>query len=187
MDLVVRAARRLFVERGYYGVTIPQIVKASGVSVGAIYLHFSNKENLASTIYQRTLDEFTAKFTKCLMGVESTRDKLRAFSELVFEITEEDPDMMEYMLTARPGSSPDCPMPLCSTAPFREVQRIVAAGIAAGEIKPGNYLIAAISYTGVIVRAVELRLQGVIQQPLPEVADDLIENAWAAIRAASQS
>ncbi|PLX87194.1 MAG: TetR/AcrR family transcriptional regulator [Desulfuromonas sp.] len=183
MEKVIHAARKLFVEKGYHGVSVPEIVKASGVSVGAIYLHFGNKENLASSIYKKTLDEFLAMFTERLAGKDATQAKLRAFSELTFDITEEDPDMMAYMLTVRPGSFPDCSAPLCSTKPFLEVQRIVAEGIASGEIKPGNYLLAAVSYTGVIVRAVELRLQGVLQDPLPELADELIENAWASIRA----
>ena len=181
MDQVFYAARRLFVEKGFHGVPIPEIVKASGVSVGAIYLHFGNKENLANSIYLRTLDEFLEMFQMRLADKENTQAKLRAFSELVFEITEEDPDMMEFMLTVRPGAFPECSAPLCSTKPFREVQKIVADGVACGEVKPGNYLLAAVSYTGVIVRAVELRLQGVLQQPLPELSDELIANAWAGI------
>ena len=183
MDQVIHAARKLFVEKGYHGVSIPEIVKTSGVSVGAIYLHFGNKENLAAAIYQRTLEEFLAMFIERLAGHETTQSKLQAFSELVFEITEQYPDMMEYMLTMRSGTFPGGNAPLCSTKPFREVQKIIADGVTSGEVKPGNPFLAAVSYSGVIVRAIELRLQGVLQNPLPEIADELIENAWASIRA----
>ncbi|MDA3902551.1 MAG: TetR/AcrR family transcriptional regulator, partial [Desulfuromusa sp.] len=44
---VIHAARRLFVEHGYCGVSIPNIVSASGVSTGAIYSYFKDKETLA--------------------------------------------------------------------------------------------------------------------------------------------
>ncbi len=47
MTKVLLTARRLFVENGYYGVSIPSIVKASGVSTGAIYSYFKDKEGLA--------------------------------------------------------------------------------------------------------------------------------------------
>jgi len=181
MDQVIHSARKLFVAKGYHGVPIPEIVKASGVSVGAIYLHFGNKENLANAIYQRTLDEFLEMFLERLAGQDTIQTKLRAFAELVFEITEQDPDMMEYMLTMPSASFPEGSAPLCATKPFREVQKIIAEGVASGDVKPGDPFIAAVSYSGVIIRAVELRLQGVLQKPLPELAEQLIANAWASI------
>lgn len=185
MDLVLRAARKLFVEKGYRGVAIPEIVKESGVSVGAIYLHFGNKEKLAEAVYQQTLEQFMELFSERLSGRETVRDNLRAFAELVFEITEEDSDMMEYMLSIRKEIRSKLLYPLCSSDAFTEVQKIIIRGIASGEIKSGDYLVAAISYTGVILRAVELRLQGVIKQPLQVIAAELIENAWSSISAES--
>lgn len=182
IDLVVRAARKLFVEKGFYGVTIPEIVRQSGVSVGAIYLHFGSKENLAATIYQITQEEFFELFNERLSGKDGTREKLRAFAELIFDITEKDAEMIEYMLTVRQCPHPDCASPLCSTKPFREIQRIVADGVDSGDVKAGDPFIAAISYTGALIRAVELRLQGVLQRPLSEVSDQLIENAWSSIK-----
>lgn len=181
MDLVIRAARKLFVEKGYRGVAIPEIVKESGVSVGAIYLHFGNKEKLAETVYTKTLQQFMDLFSEQVLSKESVQAKLRAFSELVFEITEEDSEMMEYMLSIRKEIRSKLLSPLCSSDAFLAVQKIIADGIVAGEIKPGGNLVAAISYTGVILRGVELRLQGVIKQPLQEIADELIENAWSGI------
>jgi AcrR family transcriptional regulator len=179
---VIQAARKLFVDKGYFAVSIPEIVKKSGVSVGAIYLHFESKKNLAAAIYQKTLADFLELFHQRLGSLETVRQKLHAFAELVFDITEEDPDMIKYMMTIRQCPHPDCAAPLCSTTPFVMIQDFVAAGIASGEIKPGDHFLAAISYTGVILRAVDLRLQGVLEQPLPEIAGELIGNAWSSIK-----
>jgi len=181
MDQVICAARMLFVEKGYRGVAIPEIVKESGVSVGAIYLHFGNKEKLAEAVYEKTLQQFMELFSERLSYKKSVQDKLRAFSELVFEITEEDSEMMEYMLSVRKEIRSKVLFPLCSSDAFMEVQRIVGDGMASGEIKPGSPLVAAISYTGVIIRAVDLRLQGVLDQPLQAISAELIENAWSSI------
>lgn len=183
IEQVLRAARNLFVEKGYGGVTIPDIVKESGVSVGAIYLHFGNKQKLAETVYRKTLEEFMELFSEQLDNKETTHDKLKCFAELVFKITEEDPEMMEYMLSVRKEIRSQVLFPLCSSDAFVTVQKIVENGIVEGEIKPGDYLVAAISYTGVILRAVELRRQGVLEQPLQEIANELISNAWSAIAA----
>ncbi|MDA3903920.1 MAG: TetR/AcrR family transcriptional regulator [Desulfuromusa sp.] len=184
IDLVIRAARKLFVEKGFRGVAIPEIVKESGVSVGAIYLHFDNKEKLAQTVYQYTLDQFTEQFSECLAGRETAQDKLSAFAELVFELTEEDPDMMEFMLSACKEIRSHLIIPLCTSDAFTEVQQIVKRGITSGDIKAGNYFLTAISYTGVILRAADLRLQGIIEQPLHDISAELIDNAWSSISAA---
>lgn len=183
IDLVIRAARKLFVEKGYRGVSIPEIVKESGVSVGAIYLHFSNKEKLAETVYQKTLEQFMELFSERIAGKKSVQDKLQAFAELVLEITEKDSEMMEYMLSVRKEIRSNLLFPLCSSDAFKEVQQIINSGITAGEIKAQTCLIAAISYTGVILRAVELRLQGVIKQPLQDMSTELTNHAWSSISA----
>ncbi|MFO7576820.1 MAG: TetR/AcrR family transcriptional regulator, partial [Pelovirga sp.] len=55
---VLDCALKLFVEKGYHRVSVPDIVEASGVSTGAIYNLFGNKENLARTLHNRILDGF---------------------------------------------------------------------------------------------------------------------------------
>ena len=183
MSRVVAVARSLFVKKGYHNVSIPQIVKASGVSTGAIYNHFSNKEGLARYIHDQTLGEFQRSFSERLKESMSCAEKLSCFAYLVFEITDKDPEIMEYMLFMKHGEFLSEAYPICSTEPFRKVQQIVAAGIENGELRPGDFLLSSISYTGVILRAAELRLQGVIQGSLQEISKELVDNAWAAIKA----
>lgn len=183
MSQIVAVARALFVEKGYHKVSIPQIVAASGVSTGTIYKHFINKEGLARYIHDETLNDFQTRFNERLQGKKSTYEQLRCFAELVLEIAEKDPELMEYMLFMKHGEFLSESHPICSTGPFRKVQQIVADGIKAGELRQGDFLVSAISYTGVILRAAELRIQGVIEVPLAERLEELIENAWAAIKA----
>ncbi len=45
-DRIIRAALAVFAEKGYRGATIADVVRRSGLSVGAIYSHFSGKEEL---------------------------------------------------------------------------------------------------------------------------------------------
>lgn len=180
---IVAVARHLFVAKGYHNVSIPQIVKAAGVSTGTIYNHFSSKEGLAAYIHGETLTDFQQRFNERLLDQKGTYAKLRCFAELVLEITEEQPEMMEYMLFMKHGEFLNDSNPICSTEPFRKVQQIVAEGIDNGELRQGDFLIAAVSYTGVILRAAELRLQGVIAVPLNDYVDELVGNAWTAIKA----
>ncbi len=181
MEQVVKTARRLFVQRGYYNVSIPAIVEASGVSTGSIYYHFTCKESLAQYIYQQTLADFHRQLEARLEGLATIYEKIRAFAELVFDIAESDPITMEYMLFLRHGEFMKERLPICFSEPFRWLQQTVAAGIAAGELHQGDFFLSAISFNGVLLRAVELRLTGVLQQSLHEIGEEIIANAWAAI------
>ena len=183
MQQIVTVARSLFVEKGFHNVSIPQIVRAAGVSTGTIYNHFSSKEGLAAYIHDETLKSFQQQLNERLLEQEGTYAKLRCFAELVLEITEEQPEVMEYMLFMKHGEFLRESNPICSTQPFRRVQQIVADGIEKGELRQGDFLIAAVSYTGVILRAAELRLQGVISSSLTGHTEELVANAWAAIKA----
>jgi len=45
-ELILEAARDLFVEKGYEETTIADIAKATGVAVGTVYLYFHNKHEI---------------------------------------------------------------------------------------------------------------------------------------------
>lgn len=185
MAKVVETARRLFVEHGYHKVSIPDIVKASGVSTGAIYHHFSNKENLASHIHEQTLTEFYELLEARLVGTSTVYQRLRAFAQLVLDIAENDPVKMEYMLFMKLGEFLGDAKPICLSQPFRWVQETIREGIENGEVRPGDYMVAAVSFTGVITRAIEVKLSGVLEPPLQDIAEEIIANAWRSIKADS--
>jgi AcrR family transcriptional regulator len=64
-DRILHAAARVFSEKGYHSSTIADIVRESGLSVGAIYSHFSGKDELirltCDHLATRGLDELAAR------------------------------------------------------------------------------------------------------------------------------
>jgi AcrR family transcriptional regulator len=182
MSRVIQAARRLFVEHGYSRVSIPSIVKASGVSTGAIYSYFKDKEELAKRIHEQTIEEFYRLFQERLKGDETVYSVLKKFTELVCELTESDPTLMKYMLFMDHEGAINNVSPVCLTEPFRLLQSYLKQGIKLGQIRSDNYLIAGLSYTGITIRAAELRMEGVLNLPLTEICDELVENGWNAIK-----
>jgi AcrR family transcriptional regulator len=77
-ERIVRAALEVFAEKGYHRATIADVVRASGLSVGAIYTHFAGKEALflssCDVVAEQGLDELGTR----LAGIETTEARLRA-------------------------------------------------------------------------------------------------------------
>lgn len=84
-DRIVRAALEVFAEKGYRGATIADVVRRSGLSVGAIYTHFSGKEELflnsCDHVSARGLEELAAR----LSSVATTAERLRLAIGLYIE------------------------------------------------------------------------------------------------------
>jgi len=179
---IFTSARKLFVDKGYHRVSIPDIVRHSGVSTGAIYNLFGSKENLARVLHKKTLGDFHEMFLQRLQNRETTFAKLRTFAELVYELTEEDPAMMEYLLFMKHVEFMEDVPPVCFSEPFQVLRRVITEGMEQGEIKPGDTFLTAVSFTGAILRPAQLRIQCVLMEPLTALIDQLMANAWAAIK-----
>jgi TetR/AcrR family transcriptional regulator, repressor of fatR-cypB operon len=51
-ESILDAALRCFVDRGFYGTSMPEIAEAAGVSAGTIYHYFDSKEALVNAVYR---------------------------------------------------------------------------------------------------------------------------------------
>lgn len=62
------AARFLFTERGYEAVSAEEIVRAAGVSRGALYHHFGGKAELLEAVYAKLEAESTERVARVVLG-----------------------------------------------------------------------------------------------------------------------
>jgi AcrR family transcriptional regulator len=60
-DALIAAARRLFAERGYGEVGTEEIVRAAGVTRGALYHHFADKTELFAAVFEALETEVAAR------------------------------------------------------------------------------------------------------------------------------
>lgn len=58
--LILEAATRIFLERGYEGTTMDEVAGAAQVSKPTLYRHFTDKERLYAEIIQATTDDVDA-------------------------------------------------------------------------------------------------------------------------------
>ena len=95
---VMRAALRLFVEKGINATTIKDIARAGGVSEGALYRHFKSKEDLAFHIFTTHLNDFTMRLAGIVGGGKTTTEKIRLYIKTCFMAYEEDKQLFDYLI-----------------------------------------------------------------------------------------
>ena len=55
---ILKAARKLFFEKGFKSVTVESIARKAELSKGAVYLYFKSKEEIYSQILLNDIDKF---------------------------------------------------------------------------------------------------------------------------------
>lgn len=59
---ILEAAARCFADKGYRATSIPDICKAAGVSVGAVYTHYPSKEAIVEAMAEASMRERRTSF-----------------------------------------------------------------------------------------------------------------------------
>jgi AcrR family transcriptional regulator len=180
---ILASAIQLFVDQGYHVTTIPDIVASSKTSIGAVYHHFSSKEELARELHQQVIQEFMRQAEESVLPLASAKDRIRAYVDLLFSLTEKDSYFVAYLLHARPRVVVDDNLTVCSREGIEVTNHIIADGKAKGELRDEDDRILCGVISGIIMRLVDLRLDGLIVEPLPTLADKTTDSIWRAVRA----
>ena len=178
---VLQAALRLFSKRGYFNTSVHDISREAKVSIGAIYHHFGDKEGIAKTMFAAIIERLQAALDDIESRHQGTPERCRAAIALLFEMTEAEPDLMTFMLYAKHREFLPEEKPLCSSAPFERMRNMVKNGMSTGEVRIMDPLVAATSVFGGALRMIHLRLDGLIDKPLPDCLDDVWSCAWRSV------
>lgn len=132
---LLEAARSLFAERGYAKVGTEEIVRAAGVTRGALYHHFGGKPELLGAVYEQIeaeiADEVGAGARPGAGALETLRDGAERFLDRCLE-----PEVQQIALLDAPA--------VLGWERWREVgaryglgliSALLEAGIASGEIR----------------------------------------------------
>jgi AcrR family transcriptional regulator len=80
---IAEAARRLFVERGFDGVTVAMVARAADVAEGTVFNYFPTKEDL----FYSGLETFEAELVEAVRNRPSGESALSAFRRFVLDGT----------------------------------------------------------------------------------------------------
>ncbi len=181
-DRIFHSAQKLFVEKGYHNTSVPDIVKDAGVSIGAVYHHYKGKEDLARCIHLHAVDEFLHRFDQLVSCKTTIKDKVFAYVDMMFVWAEEDPIMVAYLLYARPSEIFEKCMTVCSEEGLAVVKEIIEEGMITGQLRSMDQLVAAATISGILIRMIEMRRDGMLEASLTSMSEEVAETIWIAIR-----
>ncbi len=99
---LMKAAKALFIKKGYAETGTPEIVREAGVTRGALYHHFDGKEGVLRAILVREAADISEEIRQTAAQATSARDALMAGARAYFEAMS-DPGRQRLMLRDGPA------------------------------------------------------------------------------------
>ena len=182
-EKILSATLSLFSNKGYFNTSVRDIARESGVSIGSIYHHFKDKEGIASAMYNNLLVRMMTELSQIKASNDTAHDRCRGVIIFLFEMTEQEPEVMEFMLSSKHRDFLPNEKPVCSSAPFEMMRELVKDGMVSGEIKVMDLMVASSCLYGASIRMITSRLDGLIEKPLQEYLDVIYLSSWKSVAA----
>jgi len=131
---LIEAARGLFTDRGYAGVSAEEIVAAAGVTRGALYHHFEDKKGLFAAVFETIEAETIARLGASAGTTGSAIDRMRAGTRAWLDLCRE-PEVHRIALIEAPAVLGwEGWRAIGDRYSLALVEHLLGAAIAAGEI-----------------------------------------------------
>ena len=101
-EALLRESRRLFSGSGYGAVSLAEVVRAAGVTKGALYHHFSGKEDLFRAVLEQVQQEVGGRVAAAADAHDDPWTRLVTGCQEFLTATT-DPDVQRVMLTDGPA------------------------------------------------------------------------------------
>ncbi|MFQ5865225.1 MAG: TetR/AcrR family transcriptional regulator [bacterium] len=85
---ILRAARKVFSERGFEKATLDEIAEVAEFGKGTIYNYFKSKEELLTCIIERGINRFQQFVAEAIQNRTTPREKVETYIDSAFEFFE---------------------------------------------------------------------------------------------------
>jgi AcrR family transcriptional regulator len=176
-DAILQTSLKLFAKQGYFNTSLTDIKDAVGIKTTAgIYQHFKNKQAIASALYGYILDSLSISIDDIRRRNRKASEQLREIVDLLFKLTDEAPEVMQFLMLMKIDEFLPDEKPLLETAPFIKIKKIFQSGIRDGEMRQLDPLLAYTYFFGIIHYTLRMILTG----DLTKEADSYQAQAWLA-------
>src|SRR5262245_6291216 len=150
-ERILRAAEKLFGERGYAATSVQEITEAAEVNKALLYYYFEDKHS----VYVSLIDHGIRRFHEMLTGALATRgtaaDRLRALVRAHLALLEEERDLVRVIYRCLHAGEQEA---VGLTAKFEEkvrpLEQFFREAADSGEFRPIDPSMAVLSLLGIV-------------------------------------
>ncbi len=141
-EMILERTAQLFSRQGYFGSSLSDIMRATGLEKGGIYNHFSSKEELALEAFDYAMLLVERRIQQAFEGKRNAIDRLIAYTTVMQGLAEGTPlagcPILNTSIEADDAHGPLLERAQGAMNTLREtIRRIVTKGIERQEIRPG--------------------------------------------------
>jgi AcrR family transcriptional regulator len=141
-ELILQTARDVFLRKGYAGAGMDEIAEAAGLSVGTVYLYFSNKPVLYLSLLDSAFENQEKALRRAALRGSTATDKVLKMAEAYADYFLREPEYFQALIFLQHG---DLRIPESEAlaerladrgaALLRFVANLIEAGIERGEFR----------------------------------------------------
>ena len=187
-ERILEASLKLFVEQGYFNTNVPDISKSSRCSIGSIYHHFLNKEEIARLLYEDGIRKFRGALTASISPDASLEQTIQAIVIAFLGFAESHHMLSRYLWLARHNEFLNHKISMPTVVGFdslgRKLTRAVKGAVRRGEIHPIKAQVFWTIVFGIPLSYIRDWLDGYMPDSPSQVAPTIAKACWAALCAA---
>ena len=181
-DDILLAALKLFAEKGFFNTSLIDIKEMANIkNIGIIYQYFKTKQMIAAQLHANILDSLNVSIEEIKSKNEKPSEQLRGIVDLLFKLTDEAPDVMQFLLILKINEFLPNTRSHHDSAAFIGIISIIEAGIIAGEIRNITPQLGYAHFFGIIDHTLRLVLTGFFDRKADFYQAQTWLAAWNAI------
>ena len=185
---LIKAARRLFGQRGFDGTSVRAITRAAGANLGAVTYHFGSKRELYGAVLEQGLRPIAERVNAAAGSEGTALERMLRVVEAYFEHFETHPDLPHLLLQEVAAGKKPPPVVLEIVKGVKEaIAGLQAEGVVDGSVRPGDPVLTALSVVSqpiyLALVAPLLRSVGPLDLADPATRRRALEHTLAFVRA----
>lgn len=94
---ILKAAVKVFAEKGFYNARVSEIAKEADVADGTIYLYFKNKDDILISLFEEEFGQIVENMRKELEKEKNPLQKIRKFAQVHLSILQKQQQLAEVL------------------------------------------------------------------------------------------
>lgn len=182
-DLILEAAKEIFLEKGYYGATSEEIAKQAGIGKGTIYQYFASKQEIFEEMHRVYIMQYGDGIAACIADDSTFLENLRRivhFHMHNIEIMARYNIQLLMEITPRPNAQDQVGRATLKEAGEKlqdTLQHMIDVGLHRGEIRQVNSRLLLSYLIGILLGCAHLMIMGGLSdEEKIKIEEEMVQN-----------